>query len=93
MKTVIEETAIELAAAVYDETRKRGYQVKYKNQRAYVKANWEKYIPRAIDVLTQMLHGNYPQEMKDTIYDALVHRASTRPKINGLPEFDPKFFQ
>ncbi len=94
MKTVIEETAIELAAAYYEVARQQGLTVKYKSQRQYVKEHWEKFIPKAIEHLTEILKGDYPDAMKNPIYEALIQRANTQPgKINGLPPFDPKFFQ
>lgn len=88
MKTIIEETAIEMAAAFYDSARSRGIPSDYKNQRKYVKANWEKFIPVAIKHLNEILAGDYPESMKQPIYEALLDRANYNPK----PKFSNRFF-
>ncbi len=85
MKTIIEETAIELAAAFYENCRMMGMDCKpYRNQRHYVRNNFEKFIPKAVDLLTSMLDGGYPEEQKKEIYEALLSRAAYRPTINGV---------
>lgn len=82
MKTIIEETAIELAAALYEEYRMAGFQDKrYKNQRHYVRENFEKFIPKALEQLLEILNGNYPDEMKAPIYEAIKSRADARIKM------------
>ena len=53
--TVIEQTAIQLAACFYEAGRSSGLKSKHKNARAYAKANLERFIPKAIDILTTML--------------------------------------
>lgn len=92
MKTIIEETAIELAAAYYDVARQQGLTTIYKNQRKYVKAHWEKFISKAIEHLNEILKGDYPDAMKAPIYEAFILRANWVPQ-NGLRPFDPKWFQ
>jgi len=85
MKTIIEETAIELAAAMYEEYRMAGFNDKrYKNQRHYVRTNFEKFIPKAIEQLLLILNGNYPDEMKAPIYEALLMRSDARIKMGAV---------
>lgn len=75
---IIEKTAIEFAAVFYEAGRASGLTSKYKNPRAYAKANFEKFIPKAVEVLTGMLdRTDIPDLMKQEIYDALIERANS----------------
>lgn len=80
--SIIESTAIEMCAAFYDVAMQQGLPTTYKSQRKYVKANWEKFIPKALDALMQILGGDYPDEMKKPIYAAVVERANHQPMLN-----------
>lgn len=84
-KTVIEETAIELAAEVYDTWRRNGMPCEpYRNQRHYVRKNFEKFIPKAIDLLLEILHNSGTSElMKEQIYDAFLSRNQAKITIAG----------
>lgn len=93
MKTIIEETAIALAAQVYEDYRMAGMDCKpYKNQRQFVRKNFIKYIPQAAHILMQMLgpDSRATPEMKEEIYNALMERNAFQPKVNGQI-IDPKF--
>jgi hypothetical protein len=74
---IIEQTAGELAATWYEIGRSNGMRSKYKTARKYAEANLEKFVPKAIDILTDMLaNPSTPQTMKDHIMDALLERAN-----------------
>lgn len=90
--TIIEDTAIALCAAFYDANRVMGNPcldpktgLPYKNERKYIKRNFEKFIPVAVNQLINILHGDYPLEMKEPIYQALLTRVEFQPMINGAP--------
>ena len=91
---LIENVAVEFAAAFYENARMIGLSCKpYKNQRDYIKKNFEKFIPKAIEQLTDMLGmSNYSDHVKKEIYEALMERANWTPTINGTPITDPKLF-
>lgn len=78
---LIEKTAGELAACVYEELRSAGMPSKYKNARAYARKNLEIYIPAAVKTLIEMLGRNdISAHMKEEIYEALLERAND-PKL------------
>lgn len=82
---IIEETAIALCAEVWEQAAMQGFVMKpYKNQRQFIKKNFEKYVPKAIEVLLTMLNGEYPEEMKKTIYEAIIERGDYVPTVNGV---------
>lgn len=75
--TLIEKTAGELAATWYEIGRGQGMTSKYKNPRAYARANLEQFIPKAIELLISMLgRPDIPDTMKDEIHAALTERAN-----------------
>ena len=69
---------------------------KYKNAREYARKNLEKFFPRAIDHLLDILNNPYtPEDQKIMIYDALSERVNdpeniTSTQIKGLPDIDIK---
>ena len=86
---LIEKTALELAATYYEVGRSQGLTSKFKNARAFAKANVEKYIPIAVKLLMDMIGSPaVPQDQKDMIYDALMER-SNDPDLSdiGIPAF------
>lgn len=90
--TLIEKTAGELAAAWYEIGRSQGLTSKHKNARKYAKANLEKFIPKAVELLLQMLepHSNATEEMKAEIYEALMERHNDPELCAVLPNVDVK---
>lgn len=83
---IIERTALEFAAVFYEAGRSQGATSRYKNARDFAKANLETFIPKAIEILTDMLsQPNIPQSMKDEISDALIERAND-PDLAFLSE-------
>lgn len=73
---LIEKTAGEIAAAFYEQGRSLGLKSKFKNARAYARANLEKFVPKATEILIGMLGRNDISEvMKKEIYEAVLERA------------------
>lgn len=86
---IIEQTALQLAATFYEIGRGQGLTSKYKNARLYAKANFEKFIPKALDVLHEMLgNSSTSEDQKELIYTALIERAND-PSLNSI--FPKKF--
>lgn len=90
--TLIEKTALELAATWYEIGRSQGLTSKHKNARKYAKANLEKFIPNAIEILLQMLvpNSNATEAMKAEIYEALMERHNDPELCAVLPNIDVK---
>jgi len=88
--TLIEKTALELAATFYEIGRGQGLKSKYKNPRDYAKAYVKNFIPKAVDILMDMLaKESTSKEMKDAIYDAFMERANDQDLANvGIPVFE-----
>ena len=93
---LIEVTAGNLAATWYEIGRSQGMTSKYKTTKAYVNANVEKFIPKALDLLLDMLDNpSTPADQKEIIYDAISERVNdpnniTSTDIKGLPDLDIK---
>ena len=86
---VIEKTALELAAILYEAGRSSGLTSKHKDAKAFAKANVQTFIPKAVELLMDML-GNpaTPQDQKDLIYDAIMERTNDPELSNsGIPVF------
>ncbi len=89
--TVIEKTALQLAAVFYEAGRSSGMTSKHKNARSYARANLEKFIPKAVEILLGMLNNpNTPKIMKDEILGAYLERANA-PGLEILNEPVPEF--
>lgn len=87
--TLIEKTALELAAAFYEIGRGQGLKSKYKNPKDYAKAYVKEFIPKAVDILMDMLAKDSTHvTQKDAIYDALMERVNDKDLSNTIPIFD-----
>lgn len=87
---LIEKVALELAATFYEIGRGQGMTSKYNNARAYAKANLEKFIPKATDILIDMLKPDsaITHEMREEIYLAMMERHDD-PELNAaMPNID-----
>lgn len=86
---LIEKTALELAAVFYEAGRNSGLQSKHKDARAFAKANVEKFIPKAVDLLMDILaRPGTPDDMKSMIYDAFMERTNDKALSNiGIDAF------
>lgn len=93
--TVIERTALEFAATFWEAGRSSGMPSKYKNARAFARANFIKFIPQTISILTDMLgRSDVSEHMKKEIHEAIVERIND-PRVNlemgnPLPDIDLK---
>lgn len=92
-RDIIEKTALEMAGTFYDIGRSSGMTSKYKNARAYARANLEKFVPQAVNILLDMLNSSdYNEHIKKTIYEALlerIHDPDTAMLMEGvLPTID-----
>ena len=73
MNPLIFRTALELAAVWYEIGRGQGLKSKWPNARAYAKANIERFVPKAIEHLLQILaNPSFPESAKRDIYEALI---------------------
>ncbi|MDE2031379.1 MAG: hypothetical protein KGI58_03940 [Patescibacteria group bacterium] len=88
--TLIEKTALELAASFYEIGRGQGLKSKYKNARSYAKAYVKNFIPKAVDLLMDILaKDSTPQAQKDAIYDCLLERVNDKDLAStGIPVFE-----
>jgi hypothetical protein len=74
---LIEQTAADLCAEFYEIGKGQGLKSIHKTHKAFVHHNLERFIPKAIEILTEMLHNPAtPDNQKEAIYDALLERAN-----------------
>ena len=74
---LIERTAMELACVYYEAGRSSGLTSKHKDAKAFARANVTKFIPKAVDILMDMMSSPaVSKEQKDLIYDALLERTN-----------------
>jgi hypothetical protein len=74
---LIEETALQLAAAYYEQGRSLGLASKFKTPQAYAKKYVTNYIPLAVSFLMDMLgKDSTPADQKEMIYQAFLERAN-----------------
>ena len=87
---LIEKTALELAATWYEIGRSQGLTSKWKDAKSYAKANVEKFIPNAVDLLMDMIgSGAIPEDEKQLIYEAFMERTNDKDLSNcGIPVFE-----
>lgn len=95
VSTVFEKVALELACTWYEIGRGQGLTSKWKDAKSYGRANFEKFIPKALEYCISMLgRQDIPDLMKAEIFDEL-YRRNNDPEINamlgfGLPDLDVK---
>jgi hypothetical protein len=90
--TLIETVAAQLACTFYEVGRGQGLTSKYKTAKAFARANLNKFIPKAVEILLQMLKpdSNCTPEMREEIYEALMERHND-PELNKvMPNIDVK---
>ena len=85
LNPLIFKVAGELAATWYEIGRGQGLTSKWKTPRAYANANIEKFIPKAVSILLDMLgpHSNMPELAKNEIYEALLDPVNDPDLMNG----------
>jgi hypothetical protein len=91
---LIENIAANLAAEFYEAAlRTPGLKPsKHKTHKAFVKANIEKFLPKAVDLCLDMLGNPYtPADQKQMIFEALQDRVNDPENDHVmLPELDVK---
>lgn len=87
---LIEKTALELAAVFYEACRSSGLTSKHKDARSFAKANVEKFIPKAVNLLMDMISSDaIPEDQKALIYEAFMERTNDKDLSNcGIPVFE-----
>lgn len=84
--TVIEKTAAEFAAVWYETGRSQGLTSKWKTPKAYARANFEKFIPKALEILLSMLNRSDIHDlMKEEIYEAIMERHNDKALTDIMP--------
>ena len=87
---LIEKTALDLACVFYEAGRSSGLTSKHKDARAFARANVTTFIPKAVDLLMDIMgNPSTSKEMKDAIYDAMLERTNNVELTQlGIPEFE-----
>lgn len=91
---LIEKTAGEMAAVFWEAGRSSGMHSKHKNARSFARANLEKFIPKAVELLIEIMsRPNTPPSQKEQIYLAIMERTndeqlSEMGKMAGLTAFE-----
>ena len=84
--TVIERTALELAATWYEIGRGQGLTSKWKDPKSYARANFTKFIPKAVELLISMLgRSDIHDLMKSEIYESLLERHNDPELCEAMP--------
>lgn len=84
--TVIEKVAAELAGTWYEIGRGQGLTSKWKTPKAYARANFEKFIPKSVELLLSMLgRSDIHDLMKQEIYEALLERHNDPALCDAMP--------
>lgn len=88
--TVIERTAGELAGTWYEIGRGQGLKSKWKDSKSFARANFTKFIPKAVEILISMLGRSDIHELqKEEIYGALMERHNDPRLVDAMPNFLP----
>lgn len=86
---LIRETAEAIAAEAYESmAHDNAFFAEWPKRRAFVRKNWLMFVDHARDSLLQILGGDYPDAMKQPIYDALTidgsFKAAPQPASSAL---------
>ena len=87
---VIEKTALELAACFFEAGRSSGLTSKHKHAKSFAKANVKIFIPKAVDLLMDILgNPNTPEDQRQMIYDSFMERSNDKELSNiGIKVFE-----
>lgn len=69
-------TAVEMAAAFYEEMKMTDQFPRGISQRKFVKKTWSQFLPVARAKLIEMLAGDYPEAMKAEILEAMQEESA-----------------
>lgn len=88
---IIEETALKFAATYFEAGMSQGLKPrnpKHKTPRLWALNNFEKFIPKAVEVLTEMLsRSDIAEPIKEKIYGALIERVND-PELQSIQPID-----
>jgi hypothetical protein len=92
---VIERTAAQMAAVFYEAGMNMGATSRYKSARHFARANVERFVPKAVEYLLEMLNRpDVSNHMKDEIYTAIMERVHDEQtnvmQDNKLPDINIK---
>jgi len=74
----------EMAGAAYEELAKDGmFYKEYPKQKDFIARHWKNFIGHARSSLFQMLSGNYPESVKEEIFEIVV-QDRTLQAVNDL---------
>lgn len=69
----VREVAFEMAREWYEEAaRDNGFFARWPSREGFVQANWNSFSQDARQALVAILAGDYPESMKEPIYQALL---------------------
>ena len=90
LNPLIFKVAGSLAAEFYEIGRSQGLTSKWKTPRQYANANIEKFVPKALEYLIDMLgeHSNMPQLVKQEIYEAITDPINDPDLMSGQEQLD-----
>lgn len=78
--TLLADTAKAIAAEAYEcLAHDNDFYAEWPTQVSYVAANWTMHLPEVRAQFVKILAGEYPQAMKDPIYEAMCIDGSMRP--------------
>lgn len=83
---LIADTARDIAREAYESVaHSNDFYAQWPDREAFVKANFSMFVDGARAALLEILKGDYPDAMKDPIYEALVIDGSYRKQANASP--------
>lgn len=87
---LIYKVATEMAGVFYDAGRSSGLHSKHKTAESFARANIEKFLPKAVQTLIQMLKptSNCTEHMRSEIYTALMDPVNDPQLMQTKPQTD-----
>ncbi len=83
---LIVKTAMQITMAFYDNIAgDPAFRAEWPKPRLYVLKKWPLFVKDAREQLTNMLTGNYPEDVKAEIYAALLHDIRSHQKPRQQP--------
>ena len=80
--SLLVDAAKEIAGEAYESiAHDNAFYAEWPNRRVFVRKNWQMFVDSARDQMLTILGGNYPDTMKQPIYEALT--------IDGSMKRDP----
>lgn len=81
---LIASTAKSIAHEAYESmAHDNAFYAEWPNREAFVQKNWPMFVGSVRAQFLEMLKGDYPEAMKQPIYEAMCIDGSMRPPINA----------